>query len=146
MQESLVLISSCFYFKTNLKYASLDTISKMETTPVISKIKIHVSMKENRLMPSRFGNCQKQTAPHGNSNIQTQAATRRGFVPSGVSVCFGLAVTLRRIKCCFVAAVSCPSPCSPLCILCTVQHVEGEIKVKATYGELQRWDTACKRS
>ena len=87
--------------------------------------------KKNRLTPSRFGNCQKQIAPHGNSSIHTRAMTRRGFIPSGVSLCFGLAVTLRRIKCCFVAAVSCPSPCSPLCILCTVQHVEGEIKVKA---------------
>lgn len=104
----------------------------METTPVVSKIKIHMSMKENRLMASRFKNCQKQTAPRGNSSIRTRAVTRRGFIPSGVSVCFGLAVTLRRIKRCFVAAVSCPSACSPLCMLCTVQHVEGEIKVKAT--------------
>ena len=55
-----------------------------------------------------------------------------GLFPWAVSFCSGLAVTLRRIKCCFVAAVSCPSPCLLLFILCSVQHVEGEIKVKAT--------------
>lgn len=38
----------------------------------------------------------------------------------------GLAGALRGIKCCFVAAVSCPA------IVYTVQRAEGEIKVKAT--------------
>lgn len=84
-------------------------------------------------MPSRFRICQKkQIAHHGNSSSQTQPWQEEGLFPAAVSFCFGLAVTLRRIKSCFVAAVSSPLLAQPLCILCTVQHAEGEIKVKAT--------------
>lgn len=38
-----MLISFCFYKKKT------DCISEMETTPVVSKIKIHVSMKEKQI-------------------------------------------------------------------------------------------------
>lgn len=119
-QLGAVLISSRLTLPHNLNHFSPQQKSKF-----IIKCK-------NRLMPSRFGNCQKQIVPHGNSSIQTQLWQEEGLFPAAVSFCFGLAVTLRRIKCCFVAAVSCPSACLLLCILCTVQHVEGEIKVKAT--------------
>lgn len=59
-------------------------------------------------------------------------STRGGFIPMSSVILLWPHCHFERMKCCFVAAVSCPSPLLLLCILFTVLHVEGEIKVKAT--------------
>jgi len=113
-QLGVVLISSCLSLFHNLNHPQQKKKIRIHNKQINAK-QIWKLSKTNRAW-----------------SIQTHSWYEEGLFPAAVSFCFGLAVTLRRIKCCFVAAVSCPSPCVLLCMLCTVQRVEGEIKVKAT--------------